>query len=81
MKITVVEPESIAEELGIRIGDELLELNGKKVLDAIDFRFNEGDEELSLKIARDGTVTIYDIEKDEEDRVGIDFDDMKILAW
>lgn len=80
MKITVVEPNSIAEELGIRIGDELLELNGRKVLDAIDFRFNEDDEELSLKIARDSTVTIYDIEKDEEDRVGIDFDDMKILA-
>ena len=80
MKITIVEPESIADELGIQVGDELLELNGKKVLDAIDFRFNESDEELSLKIARDGIVTMYDIEKDEGDRVGIDFEDMKILA-
>lgn len=80
MKITVVEPNSIAEELGIRVGDELLEIKGRKVLDAIDFRFNEGEEMLSLKVARDDSVTIYDIEKDEGDRVGIDFEDMKILA-
>ena len=80
MKITAVEPESIAAELGICVGDELLEINGRKLLDGIDFRFSEGDEELSLKIARDGTVTIYDIEKDEGERVGIDFEDMKVLA-
>jgi S1-C subfamily serine protease len=43
MKITVVEPESIAEELGLLPGDELLEINGKRVLDNIDYRFQEGE--------------------------------------
>lgn len=80
MKIITVEPGSIAEELGILIGDDLLEINGRKVLDAIDYRFLENDEQISLKIARDNDVVIYDIEKDDYDRVGIDFEEMNILA-
>jgi putative radical SAM enzyme (TIGR03279 family) len=80
MKITVVEPESIGAEVGLHIGDELLEVNGRKVLDNIDFRFHEAGEEISLKISRGGEVVIYDIEKDEGERVGIDFEEMKILS-
>ncbi|MFN0158173.1 MAG: DUF512 domain-containing protein [Bacteroidota bacterium] len=80
MKIITIEPGSIAEEIGLQPGDELLEVNGKKVFDAIDFRFHENDEDISLKIARDNEVVIYDIEKDDYDRIGIDFEEMKILA-
>ncbi len=80
MKITSIEPESIASELGLAIGDDLLEINGRKVLDAIDYRFHEQEAVLTLKIARDRDVTLFDIEKDEEERIGIDFEDMKILA-
>lgn len=80
MKITVIEPDSIAEDLGLRVGDELLEINGKRVLDAIDFRFYENDSDVSVKIASNGEVTIYDIEKDEGERLGVNFEDMKILA-
>lgn len=80
MKITAVEPHSIAEELGLQVGDELLEINGKRVADAIDYRFYENDAEISVKVARNGEVTIYDIEKDEGERLGLDFEEMKILA-
>jgi putative radical SAM enzyme (TIGR03279 family) len=80
MKITAVEPNSIAEELGLRPGDELLEINGKRVADAIDYRFYESDPDISVKVARNGEITIYDIEKDEGERLGLDFEDFKILA-
>jgi len=80
MKITTVEPDSIAKELGLREGDDLLEINGRKVLDAIDYRFRESEPAISLKISRERDVTVYDIEKDEGERIGIDFEDMKVLA-
>jgi len=80
MKITLVEPDSIAHELGIQVGDELLEINGRKVLDQIDFRFHESDAVIELKVARGKEVVLYDVEKDEGDRIGIDFEEMKILA-
>lgn len=80
VKITLVEPESVAEAAGIAVGDELLEVNGKRVMDHIDFRFQESDPEISLRIARNGEVIIFDIEKDDGERIGIDFEEMKILA-
>jgi len=80
MKITVVEPGSIAEEVGMQVGDELLEVNGRRIQDQIDFRYHEGDEVLSVKVAHDKEVIIYDIEKDEGERLGVDFEEMKILS-
>ena len=80
MKITAVEPASIAQDLGIRPGDELLEINSRRVNDSIDLRYHEGDQAISIKIARDGAVTIYDIAKDEGERIGIELEEMKILS-
>jgi putative radical SAM enzyme (TIGR03279 family) len=80
MKLTVVEPSSIGEEIGLQPGDDLLEVNGKKVLDAIDYRFREGTEQLLLKVSRGGEVTLYEIEKDEEERIGLEFEEMNILS-
>jgi len=80
MKIIAVEPQSIAEDLGIRPGDELLEINNRRVSDSIDLRFHEDEPDISVKIARDGEVTIFDIEKGEGERLGIDLEEMKILS-
>jgi len=80
MKITFVVRNSIAEELGIQVGDELLEINSTRARDAIDYRFHESNEQISLKVAHEKDVVIYDIEKDEDERVGLDFEDMRILS-
>ena len=80
MKIVSVEPGSIASELGLKIGDEILEINGKRVTDAIDYRFYENDADISVKVASGGEITIYDIEKDEGERLGLEFEDFKILS-
>jgi putative radical SAM enzyme (TIGR03279 family) len=80
MRITAVEVSGIAREVGIREGDELLEVNGKRVLDVIDYRFQEGDPHLTLKVARDGELTVFEIEKDEGETLGIDFEEMKVLS-
>jgi putative radical SAM enzyme (TIGR03279 family) len=80
MKIVAVKPDSIASELGILPGDELLELNDRKVHDHIDVRFHEEDPFLTLKIARDGETTTYEVENDEGEKLGLDFEEMKILS-
>ena len=80
MKIIAIEPESIASELGLQPGDELLEINGERVRDHLDFRFHEGDENLTLKIARSGEVILFDIEKRDGERIGMNFEEMRILS-
>lgn len=80
MKIIAVEPQSIADDLGIRPGDELLEINNRRVNDSIDLRFHEDEPDISVKIARAGEVTIFEIEKGEGERLGIDLEEMKILS-
>lgn len=80
MKITSVAKDSIAAELGIAVGDDLLEVNGQRVRDGIDVRFHESDPEITLKIAREGIVTMYDIEKEGDDGIGIEIEEMKTLS-
>ena len=80
MKITGIATGSIAEEAGIRAGDELLEMNGHRIADPIDYRFHEEDQTVSLRLSRGGEVVIFDIEKDAGERLGIELEDMKILS-
>ncbi len=80
MKIVAVEPKSIAEEVGIQVGDELLEINGQRIRDDIDYRFYQGEGSILLKVAHQGEVVLFDIEKDEEDQLGIILEEMKILS-
>jgi len=80
MKIVGVHPESIAQELGLVAGDELLEMNGQRVQDNIDYRFLEGEGDVTLKVIRGGEVQIFDVEKDEGEPLGIDLEEMRILS-
>ncbi len=80
MKIVAVHPGSIAQELGLVEGDELLEMNGQRVQDNIDYRFLEGEADVLLKVIRGGEVQIVEVEKDEGEPLGIELEEMKILS-
>ena len=43
MKIKSVARGSIGDEIGLRPGDNLLEINGHPIRDVIDYRFYEND--------------------------------------
>ncbi|MBP1757182.1 MAG: hypothetical protein H6Q62_38 [Firmicutes bacterium] len=69
-------PGSIAEELGLAAGDRLLLIDGQRVRDVFDFRLRQMASELLLTIEqRDGTTVEYDIEKDEDEDLGLEFED------
>jgi putative radical SAM enzyme (TIGR03279 family) len=54
LRVLGVEPGSVAERIGLKAGDEIHELNGKPLLDAIDFQFN------AANIGRRTTLTTQD---------------------
>lgn len=67
---------SIADEVGIEIGDKLLTINGKEVIDIIDYKFLVVDEELLLEVEKEsGEIWEIEIEKEYSEDVGIEFED------
>jgi len=66
---------SIAEELGIKAGSCILSINGKKLRDYIDYQFLTASEELEIEIeSPDGSVQLYEIEKDFDEDLGFVFE-------
>ncbi len=51
-----VEPGSVAEQAGLRPGDDLIAINGHLLRDVIDAQFYAADEVLTLRFARDGAT-------------------------
>ena len=64
-KIIAVEAGSIADQLGIRPGDSLVTINGKKIIDWIDYQAFCSEEDIDLVTERDGEEIEYSLEKDE----------------
>ena len=72
--ISKVYKDSIADEIGIEVGDILLSVNGEKVEDIIQYKFLISDEYIELEIKKkNGKVYLYEIEKDYDDELGIEF--------
>ncbi|MEE0955749.1 MAG: DUF512 domain-containing protein [Eubacterium sp.] len=69
------EPGSIAEEMEIEPGDRLISINGKEIEDIFDYRFLQDDTELTVLIRKpSGEEWELDIEKDEDEDLGITFE-------
>lgn len=74
-KITGIAPDSLGEELELKPGDVLLAMNGHPVRDVIDYMYYEATSELSLLVEIDGEEVLFEIEKDPEEPLGLDFED------
>jgi len=80
MRIIKIEPNSIAEELGIQPGDDLVRMNGEEIRDELDLQFHTSSEELEIEIIQNGELVTFEIEKEYEEPVGISVEPMKIGA-
>lgn len=78
MKIAAIDPGSIAAELGLQPGDDVRKINGERIRDVLDFRFYNTDEQIELEVEHGGEITIYEIEKEPDDALGITFVPLKI---
>ncbi len=76
-RICAVAPDSIALELGIEAGDCLICVNQTPVIDVFDYRMRTTVNDVLLEIEKQsGEIVEYEIEKDEYDDIGMEFDDV-----
>lgn len=80
MNIVAITPKTPAEAMDIRVGDSLLSINDRNIADEIDYAFYSADEELSIKIVRDGISRTIDITKSLDEELGIIVEPMKIRS-
>jgi putative radical SAM enzyme (TIGR03279 family) len=74
-EVNSVIPGSIAEEAGIEKGDCILSINNENISDVFDYRFLTINEELNLEIRKmNGEIWEVEIEKDEYEDLGIEFE-------
>ncbi|KAA3660651.1 MAG: DUF512 domain-containing protein, partial [Chloroflexi bacterium] len=73
-QITSIELGSVAEEIGLQPGDELLAINDNTVEDVIDVQFYSAEESLELLIRRGEELFIFEAERDYNQELGINFD-------
>lgn len=71
--IASVAAGSIAAELGLLPGDVVVAVGGRRLRDVIDYRFQIADECVDLLVERGNEQTIYEIEKDPDEDLGIEF--------
>ena len=71
--VKTVYPDSIGEEIGILPGDIIIEINGQQLRDIIDYRYLISEDNISLLIEREGEHLLFEIEKDIDEYMGIDF--------
>ena len=66
---------SIAEELGIEKGDEILSIDGEKMSDMIDYNFYCKSDFLTLEVKKtSGDIEVIELEKDYDEELGIVFE-------
>ena len=75
-KIIAVQKGGIGEELGLEIGDELLGFNGEQIVDVLDYAFYDSQEEFTLNLrTKQGEKVDMDIEKEEDESLGLELDE------
>ena len=68
-----VDEGSIAEELGLLPGCQLLSIDGHELHDALDYQFYTAAPSFELLICQDGEQELIEIEKDEYEPLGCNF--------
>jgi len=74
--IAQINQDSIGEELGIEIGDILLEINGQPIEDALDYHLLVADEYIEVLIEKHDTYEqwLLEIDKEEDETLGLVFE-------
>jgi putative radical SAM enzyme (TIGR03279 family) len=79
IRVSAVQPESIAEEMGLAAGTELISVNGRELEDFLDWEFLTAEEQLLLHVRQpDGTEVEFDIERPLGEPLGVSLEPVRI---
>ncbi|MCL6453849.1 MAG: DUF512 domain-containing protein [Alicyclobacillus sp.] len=74
-KIQRVHPGSLAEELELAAGDELISINGQAIRDIVDLQFALATEQMELEVRKpDGEQWVIEVEKSYDEGLGVDWE-------
>lgn len=73
MKILAIDHGSTGRRMGLQAGDEIASINGHAVRDILDYKFLIADEAVEMEIRRNGDTIIFDVDKDADDSLGLNF--------
>ncbi len=71
--VSAVEPGTPAEQIGLRPGDVVVAVNDYPLRDVIDFRFYAAEEEIELRVRRDGHGIMLSGARGYDQPVGVEF--------
>ena len=66
-------PGSIADDLELRPGDQIISINGHVLRDVIDYRFYGAEENIELLVRRGEEDALFEIERDYDEELGLEF--------
>ncbi len=71
VRVARVVPGSIAEEIGLTSGTDLVSVNGRPLGDFLDWEFLSADDALEIEARQDGETVIYEIERPDGEALGV----------
>ena len=75
VRVARIGAESIAQEIGMVPGTELLTVNGRALADFLDWEFLTADDELVIEARLpDGGEVVYEIERPEGESLGVELE-------
>ena len=79
IRVTAVQPDSIADELGLREGTELVSVDGRELEDFLDWEFLTAEERFLLLVRQpDGEEIEFDIERPLAEPIGVSLEPARI---
>ncbi|HEX5385380.1 MAG TPA: DUF512 domain-containing protein [Gemmatimonadales bacterium] len=79
IKVTAIDPDSIAAELGLSPGSELVSIDGRALDDFLDWEFLSAEEEFALHVRQpDGEEIVFEIERPLGEPMGLTLEPPRI---
>lgn len=72
-QITAIEPGSVADDIGLQVGDQLLAVDNNPVEDVIDVQYYTADEQFDLLLRRDDEYFVYEALRAYNQPLGLEF--------